>query len=303
MFFGPIMDAVVSGDGRWLVWFICSMNLACVGAINPLYAFWFVVEHPVIGLVDTRCGVSFGDRRRGVVCATSGISGASQFRSAWLCLVLPALIINYFAQGALVLANPHTMENPFYLLFPAPLLPVRHCTGDARNGDRRVRRSLPAPFRLPVRRSSSVMIPRACDRSHIGNPAPARSISRASTAVLLLGVLLLVGLFRTSSALASAYGVAVTTTMVVDGILGFIVIWKLWKWKPLAAALLMMPLIMIDTVFLTANLLKLLQGAWVPLVFGASIVILIITWRRGTSLLAQQDAALEVPLDTLIRKP
>ena len=120
-------------------------------------------------------------------------------------------------------------------------------------------------------------------------------------AALLLGVLLLVALFRTSSALASAYGIAVTTTMVVDGILGFVVIWKLWKWSPWSAAALMAPLVFIDSTFLAANLLKLVQGAWVPLVFGASIVILIITWRRGTNLLASKTRRTEGPLDALIK--
>ena len=105
---------------------------------------------------------------------------------------------------------------------------------------------------------------------------------RVNTA-LLVGVLLLVGLFRTSSALASAYGIAVATTMVVDGVLGFIVIWKLWHWPAWKAALLMVPLVIVDATFFSANLLKLLEGAWVPLLFGVVMVLLILTWRRGTA--------------------
>jgi KUP system potassium uptake protein len=125
-------------------------------------------------------------------------------------------------------------------------------------------------------------------------------IPRVTTA-LLVGVLLLVGLFRSSSSLASAYGIAVTTTMVVDGLLAFIVVWKLWKLKPWQAALLIVPLIVVDITFFSANLLKLLDGGWAPLIFGASMVLLILTWRRGTSLLAQKTRRSEVPLDTLIR--
>ena len=117
---------------------------------------------------------------------------------------------------------------------------------------------------------------------------------------LLLGVLLLVGLFRTSSALASAYGIAVATTMVVDGLLGFIVIWKLWKWPWWRAALLMVPLIVVDFMFFSANLLKLLEGAWVPLLFGVVVVLLILTWRRGTRLL-NKTRKTEVPLDALLK--
>src|SRR5262249_1961591 len=95
--------------------------------------------------------------------------------------------------------------------------------------------------------------------------------------------------------------IAVAMTMVVDGLLGFVVIWKLWRFKLWQAALLMVPLILVDGTFLSANLLKLFEGAWAPLLFGASMVLLILTWRRGTSLLAQKKRRTEVPLDTLLK--
>src|SRR5262249_58328947 len=117
---------------------------------------------------------------------------------------------------------------------------------------------------------------------------------------LLLGVLLLVGLFRPSSALASAYGIAVATTMVVDGLLGFIVIWKFWHWPLWRVGLLIAPLVVVDVVFFSANLLKLFEGAWAPILFGASMVLLILTWRRGTHILARKTRRSEVPLDTLL---
>ncbi len=116
-------------------------------------------------------------------------------------------------------------------------------------------------------------------------------------------MLLLVGMFRTSSALASAYGIAVTTTMVVDGLLGFVVIWKLWRWSFWSAALLVVPLVLVDTIFFAANLLKLLEGAWAPLLFGVAMVLLIVTWQRGTRLLANKTRRIEVPLETLLQEP
>src|SRR5260370_18776424 len=116
-----------------------------------------------------------------------------------------------------------------------------------------------------------------------------------------LGVLLLVGLFHTSSALASAYGIAVATTMVADGLLGFIVIWKLWRLPLWRAVLLVIPLVIVDATFLSANMLKILEGVWVPLLFGISMVLLIITWRRGTEILAHKTRRTEVPLDLLLR--
>jgi KUP system potassium uptake protein len=119
--------------------------------------------------------------------------------------------------------------------------------------------------------------------------------------LLLVGVLLLVALFRSSSALASAYGIAVTTTMMIDGILGLLVVWKLWNWKLWQAAALVAPLVFVDTVFFSANLLKIFDGAWAPIAFGASMVLIILTWRRGTGILAQKTRRTEVPLETLVR--
>src|SRR5262249_54342230 len=102
-------------------------------------------------------------------------------------------------------------------------------------------------------------------------------------------------------ALASAYGIAVSTTMVVDGLLAFIVVWKLWSLRLWQAALLICPLSVVDFTFFSANFLKLFEGAWAPLLFGASMVLLILTWRRGPNLLAQKTRRSEVPLDVLVR--
>jgi KUP system potassium uptake protein len=120
------------------------------------------------------------------------------------------------------------------------------------------------------------------------------------TLALLVGVLLLVGLFHTSSALASAYGIAVATTMVVDGLLAFIVIWKLWHWKLWQVFLVIAPLVVVDVTFFSANFLKLFDGAWAPLLFGTGMVLMILTWRRGSRLLAEKTRRTEVPIDTLV---
>jgi len=119
--------------------------------------------------------------------------------------------------------------------------------------------------------------------------------------LLLVGVLLLVLLFRTSSGLASAYGIAVSTTMVADGIMGFVVVWKLWNWRAATAAALVAPLVAVDMMFFSANLLKLLEGAWVPLLFGFTMVVLIWTWRRGTAILVKKTRRTEVPLLDLVK--
>ncbi len=117
---------------------------------------------------------------------------------------------------------------------------------------------------------------------------------------LLIGVLLLVALFRSSSALASAYGIAVTGTMVVTAIMAFIVIRKVWRWSLPATIALIAPFIVVDTTFLTANLLKVVEGGWVPLALAGGVMVVMYTWRRGTRLLAEKTRRLETPLDSLV---
>jgi KUP system potassium uptake protein len=114
-------------------------------------------------------------------------------------------------------------------------------------------------------------------------------------------VLLLVLLFRSSGSLAAAYGVAVTGTMVADGLMGFTVIWRVWNWSLGAALALMMPVILIDVTFLVANLLKVPQGGWVPLLIGGCLVTVMLTWRKGARILAQKTRRLEMPVEELIR--
>jgi KUP system potassium uptake protein len=254
--------------------------------------------HGMIGLV-TLGAVFLAVTGGEALYADLGHFGRKPIQAAWFGLVLPALVINYFAQGALVLADPKAMENPFYFLFPASMLPVIIVLATIATiiASQAV---ITGAYSITRQAIQLGLIPRLAIRhtseTHLGQIY----IPRVNGA-LLVGVLLLVAMFRTSSALASAYGIAVTTTMLVDGILGFIVIWKLWRWRPWTAALLIMPLVTVDFTFLCANLLKLVQGAWVPLAFGASIVILIITWRRGTVLLSGKTRRAEVPLDALVK--
>ena len=118
--------------------------------------------------------------------------------------------------------------------------------------------------------------------------------------LLLIAVMLLVLMFRSSSALASAYGISVTGTMVVTAMMGFVVIWRVWKWSPFAAAALIAPFLFLDLTFLAANLLKVLEGGWVPLALGAVVMLLMYTWRRGSRLLFEKSRKLEFPLADLV---
>jgi KUP system potassium uptake protein len=295
-FFGPIM----------LVWFV---TIAAAGllhisddpgvllAINPWYAVRFVYEHGHIGLVTL--GAIFLVVTGGeALYADLGHFGRKPIRIAWLSIVLPALLINYFGQGALVLANPAAIANPFYKLVPeAVLLPmVVLATAATVIASQAV---ITGAYSLVHQAIQLGLLPRLAILHTSASQAGQIYIPRVTWA-LLAGVMLLVVAFRTSSALASAYGIAVATTMLIDGLLAFIVIWKLWRWPLWRVGLIVAPLIVVDMTFFSANLLKLFEGAWAPLLFGASMVLLILTWRRGTNILAQKTRRIEVPLDTLL---
>jgi KUP system potassium uptake protein len=267
-------------------------------AFNPLYGIEFLVDHGTIGLVTL--GAVFLVVTGGeALYADLGHFGRKPIQTAWLCLVLPSLLINYFGQGAKVLADPAAIENPFYRLVPeALLLPmVVLATAATVIASQAV---ITGAYSLVHQAIQLGLLPRLAilhtSASHVGQIYIPRV-----TMALLVGVLLLVGLFRTSSALASAYGIAVATTMVVDGLLAFFVIWKLWQWPLWKALLLILPLVIVDLTFFSANFLKLFEGAWAPLLFGATMVLLILTWRRGSGILVSKTRRTEVPIDTLSR--
>jgi KUP system potassium uptake protein len=268
-----------------------------LAAINPVYGVTFLLTHGKIGLVTL--GAVFLVVTGGeALYADLGHFGRKPIRLAWFGLVLPALVLNYFGQGAKVLADPAAIENPFYRLVPESLLlpMVLLATAATVIASQAV---ITGAYSLVHQAIQLGLLPRLAILHTSAAQAGQIYIPRV-TGLLLIGVLLLVGMFGSSSELASAYGIAVATTMVVDGLLAFIVIWMLWRWPLWRVALLVVPLIVVDVTFLSANLLKFLEGGWVPLLFGASMVLLILTWRRGTSILAQKTRRSEVPLGTLL---
>ena len=267
-------------------------------AVNPFYGVRFLADHGHIGLVTL--GLVFLAVTGGeALYADLGHFGRRPIQTAWLFLVFPALLLNYFGQGALVLADASAIENPFYRMMPESLLMpmIVLATVATVIASQAV---ITGAYSLVAQAIQLGLLPRLAIRHTSAEHHGQIYIPRVTVA-LLAGVLLLVGLFRTSSALASAYGIAVTTTMVVDGILGLLVVWKLWNWKLWQAALLVAPLVFVDAVFFSANLLKIFDGAWAPIAFGSSMVLIILTWRRGTGILAQKTRRTEVPLETLVR--
>jgi KUP system potassium uptake protein len=295
-FFGPLM----------MLWFVVIAVVAIphiahhpevLGAFNPLHAVSFMLDHGVIGLI-TLGAVFLAVTGAEALYADLGHFGKKPIQAAWLVIVLPSLALNYLGQGALVLGNPHAIENPFFLMFPKwALVPmVVLATAATVIASQAV---ITGAYSLTRQAIQLGLMPRFEIRHTSEAHAGQIYIPRVNL-LLLVSVLLLVMLFQSSSALASAYGIAVTGTMVVTAIMGFIVIWKAWKWHPLAAAALIAPFLVLDLTFLSANLLKVFEGGWVPLVLGGVVMLLMLTWRRGSRLLQQKSYKQEIPLAELI---
>ncbi len=269
-----------------------------LAALNPMYGLNFLLTHGLVGLV-TLGAVFLVVTGAEALYNDLGHFGRKPIQNAWIYLVLPSLLLNYFGQGALVLVNPDAIVNPFFLLFPdwalypmvalATMATVIASQAVITGAYSITRQAMQLGFlpRMEVRHTSE---------SQVGQIYMPRV-----NWLLLVGVLLLVFMFRSSSELASAYVLAVATTEWAAGLLGFIVIWKLWRWKLIWVIALMAPLIFVDTAFVMASTLKLASGAWLPVLVGMMLVTVMVTWRRGTRLLAQKTRRVEVPFEPLIK--
>src|ERR1700722_10905546 len=295
-FFGPVM----------VIWFfiIAVAGAAHVAsrpkilfAFNPFYAVAFLLSHGKIGLV-TLGAVFLAVTGAEALYADLGHFGRKPIQTAWVGLVLPSLALNYLGQGALVLNDPKALESPFFLLYPDwALLPmVVLATAATVIASQAV---ISGAYSLSQQAIQLGLLPRLEIR-HTSEEHYGQIYAPRVNMLLLFGVLMLVALFRSSSALASAYGIAVSGTMVVTGMMAIVVVWKVWKWSPLAAVSLIAPFLCIDVIFLSANMLKVVEGGWVPLALGTMIMAVMYTWRRGTRLLYEKTRRLETPLEVLV---
>ena len=295
--FGPIM----------VIWFVAiaipgltwiAHDPGILWALSPYYGVNFLIHHGVIGLY-TLGAVFLAVTGAEALYADLGHFGRGPIQVAWLALVLPSLTLNYLGQGALVFAEPQAIENPFFLLYPGwALIPmVVLATVATVIASQAV---ITGAYSLSSQAIQLGLLPRLEVRLTSAQQAGQIYMPRVN-GLLLVGVILLVALFRSSSALASAYGIAVTGTMVVTCMMAFIVIWRMWRWSPFAAAALMAPFLVIDLTFLSANMLKVIEGGWVPLALGGLVMLVMYTWRRGTRILFAKTRKLETPLDDLVR--
>lgn len=294
--FGPIM----------LLWFATLALLgiaqiartpAIIGALNPLYGLRFLSEHgaqtyAVLGsvvLVLTGAEALYADM---------GHFGARPIRFGWYGIVMPALILNYFGQGALLLSNPRAMDNPFYHLAPQwALLPlVILATLAAVIASQAV---ISGAFSLTSQAIQMGFAPRM-KISHTSAQEIGQIYIPLANWLLLAIILCIVLSFKNSASLAAAYGIAVTTTMVITTMLASTVMLRVWQWSKWLVVPLIALFFTIDLAFFGANLLKVKEGGWLPLMLGVVLFYLLMTWFKGRKLVKERSAEIGITLPAFL---
>jgi KUP system potassium uptake protein len=292
--FGPVM----------LAWFAILAILGVRGivqhpevlqALNPLWAVNFFVAQPGIGITILGA-VVLALTGAEALYADMGHFGRKPIARAWFALVLPALVLNYFGQGALLLENPEAARNPFYLLVPAwALLPmIGLATLSTIIASQAV---ISGAFSLSQQAIQLGYVPRM-HIQHTSSQAQGQIYVGVVNWALMVGVVVLVLGFGSSGALASAYGVAVTGTMLIDTFLVAAVMLLLWKTSRWLAIPLLLGFLVVDSLFFAANIPKILQGGAFPVIAGVVLFVLMTTWKRGRQILFERldETALPLPL-------
>lgn len=294
--FGPVM----------LLWFsvIAILGIAGIvrrpevlGAIVPWHALDFVLRNRLHGflilgsvfLVVTGAEALYADM---------GHFGARPIRLVWFTLVLPALVLNYFGQGALLLRDETAAVNPFYRLAPAwGLFPlVLLATAAAVIASQAVISGAYSLTRQAVQLGYSPRV----SIEHTSSVEIGQIYIPSMNWLLMLVTIAVVLGFRSSSGLAGAYGVAVTSTMVITTLLLHVVSREVWGWSLVRATLMAAGFLVVDLAFFTANLVKIPQGGWLPLLIAAGIYTLMSTWKRGREILSKRLQEKSVPLNILM---
>jgi KUP system potassium uptake protein len=294
--FGPIV----------CVWFVVLALLGAIEiasdpavllALNPAYAWVFLKDNPLPAFLALGA-VVLAVTGTEALYADMGHFGATPIRRAWLFFVLPALVVNYFGQGALIIHEPATIKNPFYLLAPAwallPLVVLATCATVIAS-----QAVISGAFSLTRQAIQMGYCPRLTvthtSEGHIG-----QIYIPFINWTLLGAVMLLVIGFQSSSNLAAAYGIAVTMALAIDSLLIYVVLTRLWRWNRIAALVIVVPLFTIDLMFLASNALKIPQGGWFPIAIGIAAFTLLTTWKRGRSILLQRLMQETMPVDVFI---
>jgi len=294
--FGPITAVwflVMAGLGVWHIFDDPSI----LRALSPHYGVLFLIDNGVLGFILLG-SVFLAVTGAEALYTDMGHFGKAPIRAGWLAFVLPCLMLTYLGQGALVLSDPAARLNPFWAMIPEviywPVLILATLATIIAS-----QAVITGAFSLTQQAVQLGLLPRMNILQTSESQAGQIFVPSVNT-MLLLGVLVLLVLFPTSSQLAGAYGVSVTGAMLVDSLLAFFIVRRLWKWSLPLSLLAVTPFLIIDIAFFSSNLLKVPQGAWAPLVIGAGIVLLMWTWTRGTQILTAKTRKDSLPLADLI---
>ena len=295
-FFGPLTA----------VWFLILAalgvfhifdDISILRALSPHYGVLFLLDNGFLGFVILG-SVFLAVTGAEALYADMGHFGKAPIRLGWLWFVLPCLTLNYLGQGAFVLAHPAGAENPFWMMIPQSiywpvLLMATVATVIASQA------VITGAFSVTQQAVQLGLLPRI-EIKNTSESQAGQIFVPSVNMMLMFGVLALLVLFQTSTNLAAAYGIAVTGSMFVDSLLAWFIVRNLWKWSvPLSVAAIS-PLVALDLVFLTSNMLKIPQGAWFPLVMGGALLILMWTWVRGSQILSDKSKKDSLPLSDLI---
>lgn len=294
--FGPVM----------MVWFVTigllglnSIKLApeVVQLINPYWAYAFLAANPTASFI-TLGAVVLTVTGGEALYADMGHFGRAPIRRAWFFLVFPALILNYCGQGALILSNHSAVENPFFLMAPSwglyPLIILSTVATVIAS-----QAVISGVFSLARQAMLLGYLPRF-EIQHTSDKAMGQIYIPFFNWALLSTIILLVLAFKSSDNLASAYGTAVTLTMICNTFLMVVVAHKIWGWRLSLAVLVVLPLLMVDFAFVAATSLKIFDGGWFPLSIGFTALFIMATWKRGREILSERLGAETMPLNLFV---
>ena len=294
--FGPITAIWFLILGALGAWHLAD-DLSILRAFNPWYGVRFLLENGFVGFVILG-SVFLVVTGAEALYADMGHFGKRPIQASWLCLVFPCLALNYLGQGALVLDHPAARHNPFWEMVPEfaywpVLIMATIATVIASQA------VITGAFSMTQQAVQLGLLPRI-EIKRTSETQAGQIFVPAVNQFLLIGVLVLLFMFQSSHKLANAYGIAVTGAMFVDTLLAYVVIRRVWKWTLWQTGLLLIPLVALDSVFIASNMLKIPDGAWLPLVFGAVLVLIMWTWTRGASILTAKTRRDSVPLVDLM---
>ncbi|WP_374306767.1 potassium transporter Kup [Methylocella sp.] len=297
VFFGPVMAVFFLSLGVLGALHIHDSPRILL-AFDPMRGLRFLFGHGVLGFIVLG-SVFLAVTGAEALYADMGHFGRLPIQAAWLFFVLPSLVLNYLGQGALVLSNPGAVENPFFLMAPPWALPplVLLATMATVIASQAV---ITGAFSLARQAIQLGLLPRMLVL-HTSETQEGQIYLPRVNRLLLIGVLILVLMFKSSSALASAYGIAVTCTMVVTTLLAFVVVWKYWNWPLWLSVLFVSAFLVVDLSFLAANLVKVIDGGWVPLLLAVCAMICMWTWVRGSDLLTRKTRRDSISMRDLVR--